>query len=131
MPKAPHPSPTSLHWKGFPSPDETEKEATLRELIAHAKLCVNEDKKKEGKHVAELLEMLERIDKAKSEIIFSSNVGNNEVQNAFIRATEAIKKYVEICLKTSPLINEKKTGISLNRATPLSVKCGEVIDKNI
>jgi len=130
MPKAPHPSPTSQQWKLLSPRDREDREAELRKLIAEARRDEHKDKRREKEHAAELHEMLVRIERAKSEIIFSNNFGKNEVIDAFVRATEAIKRYVEICLKTSPLIHEKKSGLASNKDRSLSSQCGKVIDEN-
>lgn len=131
MPKAPDPPFTSKQWHLLSPRDQEERETGLIKLISETRLHEHEDKRRGKKHTAELLEMLERIETAKSEIIFSNNFGKNEVKDALVRAAEAMKKYVEICLKTSPVINEKKPSALSNEIRHLHSKCGDVIDESI
>jgi len=89
------------HWNFFPSEYTEELGEKITRTKAETVYLYNEDRRKEERHIADLLHMLTQIEKAKAEILSYKVQDSPKALETFNVASSVIQKYLEIAMKTS------------------------------
>jgi len=88
-------------WNFFPSEYTEELDEKITRTKAETACLINEDRRKEERHIADLLHMLTQIEKAKAEILSYKVQDSPKALETFNVASSVIQKYLEIAMKTS------------------------------
>jgi len=88
-------------WNFFPSEYTEDLDEKITRSKAETACLYNEDRRKEERHIADLLHMLTQIEKAKAETLSYKVQDSPKALDTFNAASTAIQKYLEIAMKTS------------------------------
>jgi len=90
-------------WNFFPAQYHEDMGAKIKKTKAETVCTHTEDRRKEERHIADLLHMLAQIEKVKTEAQSMKTANDHKTQTTDNAASAVIQKYLEIAMKSSCL----------------------------